>query len=61
MNIPEYFLEYYCVFVCEPKLNSPYALYATKGQAKIFRKSVESCYPIMKFKKWLTMDYNKCE
>ena len=46
MELPDFFADYYCVFVCEPELNSPYGLFATKGQAKIWRKELETRYPM---------------
>ncbi len=55
MTIENYFGEYQCVFVCDPAFNSPYAIFATKEHAKTFKKSVESTYPIMQFKKWLVI------
>jgi len=44
---------YYCVFVGNPKVSTPYGLFASKTQAEIFQASATSgIFPIMEFTEW---------
>ena len=50
--------DYFCTFVGDPRVSTPYALFASEGQAKIFQQMVGPKYidRIILLKDWRTLD-----
>lgn len=54
VKVPDFLSGYYCVFICNPRANRPYGIFATIGQAAVWKEEIHSKFPIITLAEWIT-------